>query len=220
MSNLVDHIISFLKSTKTKLPWKVSFVILIIGTLLFIDNILGISYLYRVEKEISVVKQLNELAYNQNNDVETKQYAIALKSKVINRKNYFVMAKEAIAKIHWEDSPSEQRTQEVRVKKSSSLVLHLTSSLLFYIMAVLIFCVILFANSNESLYKRLIAAIASAAVFSTFGYLIYVLTSLIPLFAYPIINYLLNTLIQSLVVVGIIWSGNAFNEDKPYNLNH
>jgi hypothetical protein len=197
-----DKLTDFVFDERKKISSKAAIILLSLLGLLFIDNLIGFSHNYKLNNKIDHIQKLNALILDSKTDKSTKIYLIKLRNETLNRKNILEIFSEYV-----KSSPSD-KTNINRPKndnitsnltaESINTFFHLTSSILFYLLAILMIPFIFFLDRNSSFPQRIAMGLMLCLMFAGIGIFLYWLCSLIPKIWNEswIINYIINVLIQ------------------------
>lgn len=86
MSELISKIWNFLENKRISVPRKISITILIILSILFVDNIVGFSYLYINSQELDYLLKIEKTKVALKQDTITCKLLDEMKYDFINRK--------------------------------------------------------------------------------------------------------------------------------------
>src|SRR5258705_1837611 len=84
--NPLQWVYSFVTNVKGKTSHKLTAIILIILIIYLVDNVMGFSFHYEMNRRISELKEVNSIIQDPNADSVAKAYALELRAKIANRK--------------------------------------------------------------------------------------------------------------------------------------
>lgn len=202
--NFFDKLTDYVFDEGKKISSKAVLIILALLGVLLIDNLLGFSYSYSLDNKIDHVKNLNSIISDNTSDNVTKANAIALRKKVFERQNVFEKTYEYIADA-FQESPTSvntSSTSNITEIKANNFLFHISSSLSFYLVAIIAFPLILFMDKGSSLPQRLTMSFFLTFVFAGMGIFFYWICSLIPILLPDswALNYACNAAIQIFVI--------------------
>lgn len=194
--DFINNIISFLFDNKRKISSKASIIIFTVITLIILDNLLGFTYYLDVSNKTQYVKELNLMINDSISDLTTKKFADSLRLEVIKREN---IVQKAYSFLHSIKSSRGKKENKI----TRGFWFHFSSSGLFYLLAIVIFPIILNSGKKSSFIKRLGNALIASGIFIILGIFFYWILDLIPqiLKGYSFLNIILNFIIQIFVII-------------------
>lgn len=206
----IDHFINFLFDEDRRLSSKAAVVVFIVVAIVFVDNILGFSYSFSLDKKIEQVQKLNLILKDSTTDSTTKSFAINLRSQIIERKDivsqtlsFFRGKSNSVIKHHANNPPATPRAIEVSIK--NNFWFNISASGIYFLLAIIMIPLMLFADKTTSLSQRLATGIATTVSFILFALFFIWVLGLIPQITNStwIWNYLINFIIQ-VIIMGLL----------------
>ncbi len=207
MSGL-DKLAERLFDEKTGITTKLTIVVLSIIALVAVDNLMGFSFYYNVDKKIELINKLNTTLKDSSIDSSTRSYAINLRQKITTRQDFITQSfsffrgkPNSVKNNQTSNPPAIAIPKEVAIK--SNFWFHLTSSGLYYVFALFLIPFTLVNDKKQSIEQRIGIAIVGPILIASIGLFFYWLYSLIPQISSTTWawNYLINTLLQFSLIV-------------------
>lgn len=216
MSSYLDHITEFLFDENRRLSSKAALVVFVVIAVIFIDNILGFSYYYNIEKKVEQVQKLNSLIKDPTTDSTTKSFAIVLRSEILERENMINHVVLFFRNMKWSQSKDIQTNKNkttqaiINTVEKNSFWFHLSAGGLYYLLSLLMIPIMVFTDKNTSLPQRIATGILAGAVFFSLGWLFYWLCTFIPQISSVtwFWNYTINFILQLFILGLLIISGS------------
>ena len=143
MSELISKIWNFLENKRISVPRKISITILIILSILFVDNIVGFSYLYINSQELDYLLKIEKTKVALKQDTITCKLLDEMKYDFINRKTVVEQFLELFDNQSTLEDKISNNMQEIDRKNiQRNQILHTVSSSLFWIIWLIIFFVL------------------------------------------------------------------------------
>ncbi|MDP4263297.1 MAG: hypothetical protein Q8941_12285 [Bacteroidota bacterium] len=211
--NPLAWIYQFITDKKKKISHRFAVIIIIMTGTILLDNILGLSFHYRITNKISEIQQVNSIIQNPMSDSITKNYAFYLRDKIINRKSIAdylsfreLFKSSAKPKIN---KPSDKPNKtDSNIK--NNLIFTLTAGGFFILFGIVIFIAVLFAETEPKdmkFYERLALGIILGGGCVTIAIFLSFLLGLIPLIMKNwTYNYILNGLVQLTIISSVTYS--------------
>ena len=140
MSELISKIWNFLENKRISVPRKISITILIILSILFVDNIVGFSYLYINSQELDYLLKIEKTKVALKQDTITCKLLDEMKYDFINRKTVVEQFLELFDNQSTLEDKISNNMQEIDRKNiQRNQILHTVSSSLFWIIWLIIF---------------------------------------------------------------------------------
>jgi hypothetical protein len=210
--NYIVQLIDFLFNERIRLSSKTIIVIASLFTLFLLDNILGFSYYFNTSRKIEQLQKLNTIVNDTTLDKNTKEFVLNLRQNIINRENIITQSFFFFRNIKLTSSTKAHINKSIEVKEKAEIVLrnnfwfHISAGGLYYLMGILMLPIMIFADKKPSIIQRIVTGIITGLVFYALGLLFYWICDFIPQLGNStwIWNYLLNFLIQSILIIIII----------------
>lgn len=182
-----------------------------------INDLLGFTYYYCMDKKISHVERLNTMIKDSSTDSLGRRYAWEMREQVVGRRPYYLLffsfLSESMASKSMKQAmnpPKIDTTTNMAATVSirNDLLFILSSSGLYFILG-LIGLPVMIADKKSDLTmpRKVVAGIAMLILFSFIGWFYFWLTDLIPaVWGKWWINYILNIILQfaPFIALGII----------------
>lgn len=210
----LDHITAFLFDENRRLSSKAAVVFFIVLSILFIDNVLGFSYSFTIDKKIEQVEKLNRVIKDPSTDSITKQFALSIRKDIIGRQNIlnqtlsFFRGKSNNSIKHQANIPTDSaNAKEVAIK--NNFLFHSTAGGLWYLLAIVMLPVMIFTDKKTSLPQRVSTGIFAGLILFGFGWFFYWLCTFVPQLSSTtwVWNYIVNFLIQALLIFLLVVAG-------------
>jgi hypothetical protein len=139
-----------------------SIVLIVVLSVILLDNLLGISFHYRINNKMDELEKVNALIQNPSSDSITKSNAVSLRQEILARKSIFdyLFLRNSSATLR--NAKTNSPAQIPRPKESMNYFVYVMSTGGFIILFGLTFCAIDFLYSDEN---RLILRFATALSF-------------------------------------------------------
>ena len=204
MSSYIDHITEFLFDEHRRLSSKAAVVVFAFLTILLIDNVLGFSYYFSIDKKVEQIQKLNSIIKDSTTDNTTKTFAINLRSEILKRENIINQSFSFFRNIKLPSSkkdqinPTNDPAKTIDVSIRNNFWFHITAGGIYYLIAILALPIMIFRDKKTSLPQRIATGILAAALFFGFGWLFYWLFNFIPQVSTTtwIWNYIINLVLQ------------------------
>ncbi|PBI88383.1 hypothetical protein BSF41_25110 [Flavobacterium sp. ACN2] len=196
-----DKLIDFVFDERKKISSKAAIITLSLLGILLVDNLVGFSYNYKISNKIEQIQKLNLIISDTKADDATKGSMLKLRDEVVNRKNIIEIFSEYISSFSSNKTiinKSRNDNVKVNVIESRNSAFHLTSSILFYFLAIIMIPMMFFLDRTSSFSQRIAMGLILSLMFAGIGIFLFWLCSLIPKIwdGSWIINYIINILIQ------------------------
>lgn len=152
-----DKLIDFVFDERKKISSKAAIIILSLLGILLVDNLVGFSYNYKISNKIEQVQKLNLIISDTKADDATKGSMLKLRDEVVNRKNIMEIFSEYISSFSSNKTiinKSGNNNVKVNVESRNS-AFHLTSSILFYFLAIIMIPMMFFLDRTSSFSQRI-----------------------------------------------------------------
>jgi len=207
--NIFNNFIEFIFNERIRLSSKATMIVFSILAIVLFDNILGFTYYFSTDKKIGQIQKLNSIINDITTDSTTIDFATQLRSEIIDRENVFFKISSFSKHIKWISYNKKYQTDipngtvnEIEVVIKNNFWFHLTSSGFWYIMAIMMFPIMLFyGEKTTSLFHKLGIGFLTSVIMLFFGLLFFLFCNFIPKISETtwIWNYLINFLIQVLI---------------------
>lgn len=210
--SFLDNITEYLTDEDRQLSSKAAFIVLIILVVVFVDNVLGFSYHFRIDKKLDEIQKINTIIKDPTVDSTTKAYAIQLRADIMQKQTVIDYTLSFFRNIKWASSKKPQINKPTPIPKPiesatrNNFIFLLTSGGFYFLIAIIGLPVLAFApNQKTSLPQRLATGILIAFVFSAIGVFFYWLFDFIPLLSKKTWtwNYILNSFFQIAIIVAV-----------------
>lgn len=202
----IDHFADFLFDERRRLSSKAAVILFIILAVLLVDNLLGFSYSFAIDRKISQVQKLNTIIKDPSVDSSTKMFAINLRNRIIDRQDIvsqalsFFRGKSNNSIKHQANKPTAT-AKPIDVSIKNNFWFNFSASGFFFLLAIIMIPLMLFADKTTSFIQRLGTGIATTFSLVLFGFFFIWLLGFIPQISNStwVWNYILNGLIQILM---------------------
>ncbi len=218
MSELISKIWSFFENKRISIPRKISITILMILSILFIDNIVGFSYLYINSQELDYLLKIERTKVAFKQDTITCKLLDEMKYDLINRRTVVeqfleLFENQSILKVKASHDNMQQEIDSENIQRNQ--ILHTVSSSLFWIIWLIIFLFMLIISPfapPENKWGLILGMVIGISGMSILIWVTQWLFGLLPIFFNrPWINYTLQ-FILNLIPIFILTRGNIKNK--------
>jgi hypothetical protein len=200
----IDHFTEFLFDEKRRLSSKAAVVLFIVLAICFVDNMLGFSHSFNIDKKIGQVQKLNAILKDTTIDSTTKAFALSLRSEIIERQNIAIQTLSLFRgksnnSIKYQPNNSRANAKPINETIKSNFWFNVTASGIYFLFAVLMIPLMLVADKTTSLAQRLATGVVTTISFVLFGLFFIWVLSVIPRISSStwLWNYILNFMIQA-----------------------
>ncbi len=185
MGDILKHIFDFIFFRTKKNTLKIFYTICILLTILFINDYFGISKNILIDRKLSQLQKLKEIAPEKFHDSLIQVELINIQNGILDKSTFVERARFFIR---------EQFTGILTWRNLSACILFLIGMLMGPYLAFK-------GNPQKSFVKNVTILVLVEIVFFTICFILVKILSLIPQFKYGWINYLINYLFQVLLVI-------------------
>jgi hypothetical protein len=194
-----EEIFAFFIDNTKKISHKAAIIIVVLSTLLIIDDTLGLSYTYKQNNRIDLLKKANEIIENSKVDTTLKSYANGMLEDMISRKTVWGSIKSF--KINLFKNCQENQKSKPQYKMIESSVI-----IILFAMVFLPFIFLLFRYEEKQFIEGLALAIVNGLGWIIIAFVTYELLDLLPMIGKNWdINIGLNWFLQVPIVLFIKW---------------
>jgi hypothetical protein len=195
--NYLDHITEYLTNAQRRISSKATFIIILLLTLLLLDNYFDFSYHYRMTKKIEEIQKISTVINDTLNDSITRQYAISLREQLIDRKTFF----DHVSLFFQSENLASSKNEPTTAIKNE-LLFRISSSGLSFLAAVITLFLSL-KDKAGSFRSRITTGIISFTSFFIFGMLSFLIAGKIPLLINTtwLLNYFVNFILQFFLTI-------------------
>lgn len=216
MSELISKIWTFFENKRISVPRKISITILIILSILFVDNIVGFSYLYINSQELDYLLKIEKTKVALKQDTITCKLLDEMKYDFINRKTVVEQFLELFDNQSTLEDKISNNMQEIDRKNiQRNQILHTVSSSLFWIIWLIIFLFMLVISPfapPENKWGLILGMVIGISGMSILIWVTQWMFGLLPIFFNrPWINYTLQ-FILNLIPIFILTRGSIRNK--------
>lgn len=214
MSELISKIWNFFENKRISVPRKISITILIILSILFIDNIVGFSYLYINSQGLDYLLKIEKTKVALKQDTITCKLLDEMKYDFINRKTVIeqfleLFDNQSTLKVKTSHNNMQQEIDSENIQRNQ--ILHTVSSSLFWIIWLIIFLFMLIISPfapPENKWGLILGMVIGISGMSILIWVTQWLFGLLPIFFNrPWINYTLQ-FILNLIPIFILTRGS------------
>lgn len=198
-----DKIFDFFNSKALLVSHKLAIVGSVIIFIIILDNYLGVSYNYSIDKKLTQLEQCNKLI-SESPDKVGKTIAFKLRKEISARQSVFGCIGDYFNKIELKRAEKIFENPEAKDITLINLSFQLSSSAVYYLLAILSPFIIFIANDKIKFVEGFISSVLLIIMSTSFGFLVYLICSLIPVFSDIRYNYLFNVLIQLISIFLVI----------------
>ncbi|WP_298109430.1 hypothetical protein [uncultured Bacteroides sp.] len=218
MSELISKIWNFFENRRISIPRKISITILIILSILFVDNIVGFSYLYINSQELDYLLKIEKTKVAFNQDTITCKLLDEMKYDFINRRTVVEQFLElfdsrSALKVKASHNNMQQESDSENIQRNQ--ILHTVSSSLFWIIWLIIFLFMLIISPfapPDNKWGLILGMVIGVSGMSILIWVTQWLFGLVPIFFNrPWINYTLQ-FILNLIPIFILTIGTIKNK--------
>lgn len=218
MSELISKICNFFENKRISISKKISITILIILSILFVDNIVGFSYLYINSQKLDYLLKIEKTKVAFKQDTITCKLLNEMKYDLINRKTVVeqfleLFDNQPTLKVKTSHNNMQQEIHSENIQRNQ--ILHTISSSLFWIIWLIIFLFILIISPFAPPENKWGLILGMVIGISGMAILIWVtqwLFGLLPIFFNrPWINYTLQ-FILNLIPIFILTRGSIMKK--------
>lgn len=218
MSELISKIWTFFENKRISVPRKISITILIILLILFVDNIVGFSYLYVNSQELDYLLKIEKTKVAFKQDTITCKLLDEMKYDFINRKTVVeqfleLFDNQSTLKVKTSHNNMQQEIDSQNIQRNQ--ILHTVSSSLFWIIWLIIFLFMLVISPfapPENKWGLILGMVIGISGMSILIWVTQWLFGLLPIFFNrPWINYTLQ-FILNLIPIFILTRGSIRNK--------
>lgn len=218
MSELISKIWTFFENKRISVPRKISITILIILSILFVDNIVGFSYLYVNSQELDYLLKIEKTKVAFKQDTITCKLLDEMKYDFINRKTVVeqfleLFDNQSTLKVKTSHNNMQQEIDSQNIQRNQ--ILHTVSSSLFWIIWLIIFLFMLVISPfapPENKWGLILGMVIGISGMSILIWVTQWLFGLLPIFFNrPWINYTLQ-FILNLIPIFILTRGSIRNK--------
>lgn len=211
----IDHITEFLFDEHRRISSKAAVVLFIILSIIFVDNYLGFSFHYNIDKRIEQVEKVNKILSDSLVDSTTKAFALNVRSEIMERKNavdylfsFFRGKSNTVIKHQANKPPDNPKNNDPIIPSiKNNFWFNISAGGLYYLLAILMLPVLIFTDKTTSLPQRVGTGLVAALLFFGLGWFFYWVCTFIPQISDTTWawNYIVNAIIQ-IVLVGLLIS--------------
>lgn len=218
MSELISKIWNFFENKRISVPRKISITILIILSILFVDNIVGFSYLYINSQGLDYLSKIEKTKVALKQDTVTCKLLDEMKYDFINRKTVVeqfleLFDNQSTLKVKTSHNNMQQEIDSQNIQRNQ--ILHTVSSSLFWIIWLIIFLFMLIISPfapTENKWGLILGMVIGISGMSILIWVTQWLFGLLPIFFNrPWINYTLQ-FILNLIPIFILTRGSIRNK--------
>lgn len=218
MSELISKIWNFFENKRISVPRKISITILIILSILFVDNIVGFSYLYINSQGLDYLSKIEKTKVALKQDTVTCKLLDEMKYDFINRKTVVeqfleLFDNQSTLKVKTSHNNMQQEIDSQNIQRNQ--ILHTVSSSLFWIIWLIIFLFMLIISPfapPENKWGLILGMVIGISGMSILIWVTQWLFGLLPIFFNrPWINYTLQ-FILNLIPIFILTRGSIRNK--------
>lgn len=218
MSELISKIWNFFENKRISVPRKISITILIILSILFVDNIVGFSYLYINSQRLDYLSKIEKTKVALKQDTVTCKLLDEMKYDFINRKTVVeqfleLFDNQSTLKVKTSHNNMQQEIDSQNIQRNQ--ILHTVSSSLFWIIWLIIFLFMLIISPfapPENKWGLILGMVIGISGMSILIWVTQWLFGLLPIFFNrPWINYTLQ-FILNLIPIFILTRGSIRNK--------
>jgi len=205
----IDSILKFLKDKSVSLKIKILRVILVFVILLAVNDYLGFTYYYNLGQKINLIEKIEKTKSSKELNPDHKKILIELEAEIINRKNVFTQCYDYLSHLLFSEKQIKQEAQKER-----SLLVHILSSSIIWIVLFLFFFVAILVDKDENDSETIWGIVIGLILLVFLAFIFQLALGFLPIiFGNPTYNYFLNAIIQIGFVILIIWLFNKFVGD-------
>lgn len=218
MSELISKIWNFFENKRISVPRKISITILIILSILFVDNIVGFSYLYINSQGLDYLSKIEKTKVALKQDTVTCKLLDEMKYDFINRKTVVeqfleLFDNQSTLKVKTSHNNMQKEIDSQNIQRNQ--ILHTVSSSLFWIIWLIIFLFMLIISPfapPENKWGLILGMVIGISGMSILIWVTQWLFGLLPIFFNrPWINYTLQ-FILNLIPIFILTRGSIRNK--------
>jgi len=202
----INSILKFLKDKSVSLKIKILRIILIFVILLAVNDYLGFTYYYNLGQKINLIEKIEKTKSSKELNPDHKKILIELEEEIINRKHVFTQCNDYLSHLLFSEKQIKQEAQKER-----SLLAHILSSSIIWIVLFLIVFVAILVDKDENDSETIWGIVIGLILLVFLAFIFQWALGFLPvIFGNPIYNYILNAIIQIGFTILIIWLFNKF----------
>lgn len=205
----INSILKFLKDKSVSPKIKILRVILIFVILLAVNDYLGFTYYYNLGQKINLIEKIEKTKSSKELNPDHKKILIELEEEIINRKHVFTQCNDYLSYLLFSGKQIKQEAQKER-----SLLAHILSSSIIWIVLFLFFFVAILVDKDENDSETIWGIVIGLILLGLLAFIFQWALAFIPIiWGNSSYNYLLNAIIQIGFAILIIWLFNKFVGD-------
>lgn len=205
----INSILKFLKDKSISTKIRILRVILIFVILLAVNDYLGFTYYYNLGQKINLIEKIEKTKSSKELNPDHKKILIELEEEIINRKHVFTQCNDYLSYLLFSEKQIKQEAQKER-----SLLAHILSSSIIWIVLFLIVFVAILVDKDENDSDTILGIVIVLIFLGGLVFFFQWVLAFIPIiWGNSFYNYLLNVIIQIGFVIPIILLANKFGDD-------
>ena len=218
----VNSVIAFITDENRRLSTKAAFVIIIIATVFIVDNLMGFSFHYQKEKEITEIEKLNGILKDHSNDSTCMAYTAILRNEIMSRRNFAERIYSFFKNISSnndtaaKDNPPTANAKNNDVSIKSSFWTYASSGGIYFVLTIVCLPIFFLTDRKNKLIVVAATTIATASSMFIFGMFLTWFFSLIPQISSKtwLWNYILNLLFQITILSALLYFAIKKSKNK------
>jgi hypothetical protein len=211
--NYLGSLLSGIKGDNDGL--KIGIFIFIIITVFTINDITGISYLFKTNKQIEITEKIIDIKIK-SNDKEINRQLDSIAKSVINYKSniynvyssLFLSTPKTLQSVKYSIGTDKTNAKISMLK--FPFIFHLTAGGLFYLLTILILPIMIFLQKEMKYSDRFFTGLLIGSITFIFGFILSWICAEIPTTSYVWLDLCINLLIQ----VSIIFLFKTFSKEE------
>jgi len=201
----IDTLTDWFTDPGRTLPQKLAVAVIILFLLYTVNDLLGFSYYYRINKKVENFERLTQIISNEKTDSTSRAQAMALRDVIMCKEpsyfsllNLFVKLCKSISTNKRQVVKTTVTTTNIaaNVSMRNEILFFVSSSGIYAIIGVMMIPIILFSR-RQPIIPRIASAIIVILIFGFVTTSLYALTDFIPIILNKwAFNYIVNALIQ------------------------
>lgn len=213
METVINSVAKFLRDKSISTKIKILRVILIFIILLGVNDYLGFTYYYNAGKKVNLIEKIEKAKTSKEISAKHKKKLNNLEDEIINRKNVFSRSSDYLSQ-QW----FSKKQVNPKPKKERSLLMHILSSSVVWIVLFLFVFVAVFVDKDDKDSETILGIIIGLILLALLAFFFQWVLGLIPvIFGNSTYNYILNSIIQISVATLVIWLFNKYVDEEDDN---
>ncbi len=201
-----DSIVAYITDKERRLSTKTYVTIIFLTLIIILDNIIGLSYHYSVDKKLNEIQLVGQILKDTTLENNTRSELIALRQELLNKKYFYDYITDGINSLYKKDHLTQIENLIKNVPSPRNNIWFLISAsgvfLLLYLLVIIVFP---FTDKNNSVGQKIAIEILLIVFGAINTWLLYWLFGFIPKLGDTwTYNYVLNFIIQLLLFTGSI----------------